>query len=330
MCAGCKTYSSFGCVSCSSVFMCTKVSDHVLNCASTCFHVRGHSPPFYPACNPLRLHCTLFLTTKIKFYHVTYTPNPIIRSAQRRSAEFSARSANVRTNRSVARFAPKIGLRWCERARYEVTRWQRRRLDSETMNAWCSLQPCNTPRPWYTLRLACAAAGCVPILLGSLRSAQRLVEVLGCSDLSTTLCHSLPLSATLYHSLPLSATLCHSLPLSTTLYHSLPLSATLCRSLQPTNELHPCTTTDSVNPNQMVLLIYPRDGGSPSPSRDDLEGQGLSLLGRTPARIIGELLDVPTAGVAQQMRAALRPLAVLEAVWNRPMANGIAPQPDVD
>lgn len=80
----------------------------------------------------------------------------------------------------------------------------------------------------------------------------------------------------------------------------------------------------------MVLLIYPRDGGSPSPSRDDLEGQGLSLLGRTPARIIGELLDVPTAGVAQQMRAALRPLAVLEAVWNRPMANGIAPQPDVD
>ena len=89
----------------------------------------------------------------------------------------------------------------------------------------------------------------------------------------------------------------------------------------------------------MVLLnIYPRGGtgagagGAPNPSSDDLalEGQGLSLLGRTPARIIGELLDVPTAGVAQQMRAALGPLAVLEAVWNRPMANGVGSQPDVD
>ena len=75
----------------------------------------------------------------------------------------------------------------------------------------------------------------------------------------------------------------------------------------------------------MVLLnISPRAANAP---RGD---GGVSVLGRTPARIIGELLDVPTAGVAQQMRAALGPLAVLEAVWNRPMANGVGSQPDVD
>jgi len=58
----------------------------------------------------------------------------------------------------------------------------------------------------------------------------------------------------------------------------------------------PCTT----NLNQMVLLnISPRAANAP------LGDGGVSVLGRTPARIIGELLDVPAAGLAEELRGAL-------------------------
>ena len=79
----------------------------------------------------------------------------------------------------------------------------------------------------------------------------------------------------------------------------------------------------------MVLLrIYPHIGPNDEPrDEDDFEGQG--VLAGLPGRIIGELLDVPAAGVAKKLRAVLGPLSLLEAVWNRPV-DGIGTPPDVD